>query len=220
MKVNQTRNNTSIVQQNWVEGLYAITPDIENTNDLVEKVDQVLSSGVQFIQYRNKTNAHEQRVHQACAIKKRCQRYGAKLIINDHLDIALAVNADGLHLGSNDITIREARAYLGKHKIIGASCYNQLDLALVAEKEGANYVAFGAFSRTKMNTVKANPDLLIQAKKVLKIPIVAIGGISVTNAALLISNGCDAIAVSNSLFNAVNIPFAVNGFTHLFLVNP
>lgn len=207
-----------MVQQPRIEGLYAITPDIENTNDLIEKVDQVLSSGVQYIQYRNKSIVHEQRVNQACAIKKQCQRYGAKLIINDHLDVALAVNADGIHVGKIDISIQKARTFLGRHKIIGASCYNQIDLALAAEKDGADYVAFGAFyaSRTKMDTIKANPDLLTQAKKVLQIPIVAIGGINVTNAAQLISYGCDAIAVSDGLFNTANIPAVSKEFRHLF----
>lgn len=221
MKVNQTKNKMPVAQRPRIRGLYAITPDIENTSDLIEKVDQVLSSGVQFIQYRNKTILYEQRLCQASAIMELCQRYEAKLIVNDYLDIALAVNADGLHVGKADISIQKARTYLGRHKIIGASCYNQTDLALIAESEGADYVAFGAFyaSRTKMDTAKANPNLLTQAKTVLQTPIVAIGGINVTNAAPLIFYGCDAIAVSDGLFSAAHIPSTVKKLASLFLAN-
>lgn len=218
MTANQIKNKVPITQQSAIKGVYAITPDIENTGDLVEKVDQVLSSGVKYIQYRNKAILYAQRLSQAFAIRELCQRYGAKLIVNDHLDIALAVNADGLHVGKVDVSIQKARTYLGRDKMIGASCYNQINLALIAEKEGADYVAFGAFyaSKTKMDTVKANPDLLIQAKKVLQIPIVAIGGIKITNAAPLIFYGCDAIAVSDGLFNAAHIPSTVKKMVSLF----
>lgn len=219
MRVSQIQNEALIMQQFRIKGLYAITPDIECTSDLVEKVNQVLSSGVRYVQYRNKSIIHEQRVDQAYAIMERCKLYGAKLIINDHLDVALAVKADGLHLGKADISIQKARTILGKYKLIGASCYNRIDFAIEAEREGADYVAFGAFyaSKTKKNTFKANPDLLTQAKETLQIPIVAIGGIKITNATSLISQGCDAIAVSDGLFNAVNIESTAKKFSSLFL---
>lgn len=207
------------MQQFRIKGLYAITPDIECTSDLVEKVNQVLSSGVRYVQYRNKSIIHEQRIDQAYAIMERCKLYGAKLIINDHLDVALAVNADGLHLGKADISIQKARTTLGKYKLIGASCYNRIDFALEAEKEGADYVAFGAFfpSLTKPTAVSCPISLLDQIKMKIAVPIVGIGGIQLTNAKTVIQSGCAAIAVCSDLFNSESIKATAVQYSQLFV---
>lgn len=202
-----------------MKGLYAITPDVTDTAQLCVMVRQILSAGVHYVQYRNKIADSGLRLTQAAALAKLCQQFGAFLIINDHYDLALAVNADGVHVGREDIAINEARNYLGQNKIIGVSCYNQLALALEAEKQGADYVAFGAFfhSKTKTNTVSASTELLSEAKKKLSIPIVAIGGITVTNAASLINHGSDSIAVSHGLFASQNIRSVAKQFSRLFL---
>lgn len=202
-----------------VSGLYAITPDIADTTQLCEITHQVLVGGVRYVQYRNKIADSSLRLIQASALAKLCKQYGACLIINDHYDLALAVNADGIHVGKEDISIIEARNYLGPNKIIGVSCYNQLNLALEAENQGADYVAFGAFfhSLTKANTVNASTDLLSEAKKRLKIPIVAIGGITLANAASLINHGSDAIAVCHALFGVQQIRSVAENFSALFL---
>lgn len=202
-----------------VSGLYAITPDIADTTQLGEITHQALVGGVRYVQYRNKIADSHLRLIQASELAKLCKCYGACLIINDHYDLALAVNADGIHVGREDISIIEARNYLGPNKIIGVSCYNQLKLALEAENQGADYVAFGAFfhSLTKANTVNASTDLLSEAKKRLKIPIVAIGGITLANAASLIHHGSDAIAVCHALFGAQQIRSVAENFSALFL---
>ncbi|MEK6595245.1 MAG: thiamine phosphate synthase, partial [Pseudomonadota bacterium] len=137
-----------------ISGLYAITPDLENTNDLLNKVQQALEGRVQLIQYRNKLANEILRRKQAKLLLQLCREYGIPLIINDHLDLAIEIDADGLHVGQDDMSVTKARNQFGQDKIIGASCYNNLNLAVQAEKEGADYVAFGTFfsSLTKPNT--------------------------------------------------------------------
>jgi thiamine-phosphate pyrophosphorylase len=121
-------------------------------------------------------------------------------------------------LGRNDISISEARRTLGNNKIIGASCYNQIELAVKAEDQGADYVAFGAFfaSITKPDAVTASLELLGLAKQKLRKPIVAIGGITLLNASVLIECGGDVIAVSNALFGTQDIQSAAQSFSQLF----
>jgi len=201
-----------------ISGLYAITPDMLDTAALVDATKQVLAGGVQLIQYRNKIAGQSLLREQAEQILQQCRTYGIPLIINDHLDIAIELDVDGLHLGQDDISVSTARHQLGCDKIIGVSCYNRLDLAIRAQAEGADYVAFGAFytSRTKLNTVTAPINLLCQAIPKITVPIVCIGGIDLSNAVTLIEQGCDAIAVSNSLFQANDIQSKTEQFSGLF----
>nr|WP_090692785.1 thiamine phosphate synthase [Nitrosomonas sp. Nm34] len=201
-----------------INGLYAITPDITDTTQLCEMTLQVLAAGVQYVQYRNKIADYRLRLAQANALSKLCKQYGTHLIINDHYDLAIEVDADGIHIGKEDIAITDARDYLGQNKIIGVSCYNQLELALGAERMGADYVAFGAFfcSKTKTNAVRASTDLLSEAKKKLNIPIVAIGGITLANASSLIDHGSNSIAVCHGLFGTQDIQFIAKKFNQLF----
>ncbi len=189
-----------------------------DTAALVDATKQVLAGGVQLIQYRNKIAGQSLLREQAKQILQQCRTYGVPLIINDHLDIAIELDADGLHVGQDDISVSTARHQLGCDKIIGVSCYNRLDLAIQAQTEGADYVAFGAFftSLTKLNTVTAPINLLCQAKQKITVPIVCIGGIDLSNAVTLIEQGCDAIAVSNSLFQVKDIQFTTEQFSGLF----
>lgn len=201
-----------------IRGLYAITPDTSNTVQLCEMVDHVLLGGARLVQYRNKAADCQLRLIQSSAISRLCKSYGVPLIINDHLDLALEIDADGLHVGRDDISVMEARRVMGKEKLIGVSCYNQLNLALSAEKAGANYVAFGAFfpSITKTDAARASISLLDEAKRKLSVPVVAIGGINLGNADELTMNGCDAIAVSHGLFNAHDLKLTAYYFSRLF----
>lgn len=201
-----------------ISGLYAITPEILDTGALVDVTKQVLAGGVQLIQYRNKIAGHLLLREQAEQLLQHCRAYGIPLIINDHLDIAIELDADGLHVGQDDISVSTARHQLGRNKIIGVSCYNRLDLAIQAQEEGADYVAFGAFftSLTKLNTFTAPINLLCQAKQKISVPIVCIGGIDLSNAMTLIEHGCDAIAVSNSLFQVKDIQSTTEQFSGLF----
>jgi len=201
-----------------ISGIYAITPDLTDTTNLVMLTQQALTGGVQLVQYRNKTADNILKLEQATLLSYLCHEFNAALIINDDLDLAIKVGADGVHLGTEDITVTEARRRLGPGKIIGASCYNHLRYAIEAENHGANYVAFGSFfvSITKPGAVSASISLLCQAKQYLQIPVVAIGGIDSENIAELIYKGADAIAVSRSLFNSVNIQFEAKKLSCIF----
>lgn len=201
-----------------IDGLYAITPDIGDTSSLINIAQQCLAGGARLIQYRNKTASAALRLEQAHSLAGLCRQFQVPLIINDHLDLAVEVNADGVHLGGEDCSIFEARRVLGAGKIVGASCYNRLELAFEAEREGADYVAFGAFfaSATKPEAVTASMDLLRHGRTTLHLPMVAIGGITPDTAAGLIQAGATAVAVSSGLFGVSNIQSAAASFAGLF----
>ena len=201
-----------------IAGLYAITPDLADTDDLLYRVRAALSGGARVLQYRNKTATHELRLTQARALQSLCAASGIPLIINDHLDVALAVDAAGLHLGGDDGDIAAARARLGPDKLLGASCYDRLDLAEVALAAGADHVAFGSFfaSSVKPDAVRPPLDLVIRAKKRLAVPVVGIGGITPVNAPQLIGAGIDAIAIISAVFSASDIEAAAREFQSLF----
>lgn len=201
-----------------VGGLYAITPDTEDTDWLCERVHQALSGGVNWLQYRNKKADNRLRLLQARRVHHLCKQFQVPLIINDSVDLAIEIDAEGLHVGKGDVSVAIARYHLGQDKIIGVSCYDQFHRAVEAEKEGADYVAFGAFypSLTKTEACQAPMHLLGTAKKMLSTPVVAIGGINPDNAAKLITSGCDAVAVSYALFGAQDVQFTARQFSELF----
>ncbi|MDQ3186639.1 MAG: thiamine phosphate synthase [Pseudomonadota bacterium] len=201
-----------------IDGLYAITPDVHATSSLAAMTRQVLMGGARLIQYRNKTAGIALRLEQARLLAHLCRKFSVPFIINDHLDLAVEAGADGMHLGQEDVPLAEARRRLGHGKIIGVSCYDRLELAIEAERQGADYVAFGAFfaSITKPGAAAAPIDLLRQAKRILHIPVVAIGGMTSDNAVELIRLGTDAVAASNALYGAANIRSATEKFSRLF----
>lgn len=201
-----------------IRGLYAITLDSTDTANLLAMTELVLAGGATIVQYRNKIADAALRQEQAYLLAQLCRKYQAMFIINDHVDLAIAVDADGVHLGQDDGCISDVRKKLGAEKIIGVSCYNQLNLAVDAAQQGADYIAFGAFfaSLTKPDAVTASTDLLRKAKQKLNVPIVIIGGITLTNAAALIDLGGDAIAVSNALYGTQDIQSAAKAFSQLF----
>lgn len=201
-----------------LRGLYAITPDEKDTAALAAKVRQALRGGAAAVQYRNKAADARLRRRQAQVLLDLCRGAGAPLIVNDDLELALAVSADGAHLGGEDGDLAHARARLGPGKLLGASCYNRLDLALAAQQAGADYVAFGsAFpSPTKPAAVRAPLELLREARMRLAITVVAIGGITPENAGTLIAAGAEAIAVLSALFDAPDIEAAARRFCSLF----
>ena len=204
-----------------IKGLYAVTPDILNTELLCEKVEKVLQGGASLVQYRNKAADAGLRLRQATALLVLCRSFNVPLIINDHLDLCAQIDADGLHLGDTDCDLGAARRLLGEHKILGASCYNRLDLAVQAETAGASYVAFGACfsSSTKPDAENASASLFVDAKHKIKIPLVAIGGITLQNASQVIQAGTSAIAVLDALFNAEDVEAASQQFARLFTYN-
>ena len=201
-----------------IHGLYAITPDIANTDLLLAKVEAALQGGINMLQYRNKTANHKLQTQQARAILPLCRQYNVPLIINDSVKLCLTLDADGVHLGADDGNLAEVRAKLGSSKILGASCYNRFDLALQAQKAGASYVAFGACfsSSTKPNAPVAALDLFTRAKAELNIPIVAIGGITLQNASQVIAAGASAIASINAIFGANDVKLTSQQLSQLF----
>ncbi len=201
-----------------ISGLYAVTPDEQNTGVLVAKVEAALQGGVSVLQYRNKLANHKLQTQQARALLPLCRQYHVPLIINDSIKLCLTLDADGVHLGADDGNLSEARARLGGNKIMGASCYNRFDLALSAQQAGADYVAFGACfaSSTKPHAPVAELDLFARAKSEFTIPSVAIGGITLENAQLAIAAGANSIAVINAIFSADDVKLTTQQFTKLF----
>lgn len=200
-------------------GLYAITDEnLIAADKLMEAVQAALQGGAVMIQYRAKQLSQDVRIQQAHGLRDLCQKFSAPLIINDDLDLALAVHAQGVHLGKDDGDITAARAQLGPESIIGVSCYNQLELAEQAAAQGADYVAFGSFytSPTKPDAVRAEVNLLRQAKARLSLPVCAIGGITAANAGELIDAGADLLAVISEVFGAHDIQASARNFSQLF----
>ncbi len=200
-------------------GLYAITDSkLLSPERMVEAVALAIQGGAVMIQYRDKGDDPMRRQWEASDLSNMCRPLGVPLIINDDVELAAQVMARGVHLGKGDADIASARAKLGPNAIIGVSCYNDLACALAAEKAGADYIAFGSFfpSRTKPSAVKAEAELLRQAKQQLSIPVVAIGGITTDNGAQLVEAGADMLAVITELFGQADVLGAAEKFSRLF----
>ncbi|MFA5984919.1 MAG: thiamine phosphate synthase [Methylococcaceae bacterium] len=200
-------------------GLYAITQTSNKTEQhIIAEVAAAVKGGSVLVQYRDKQQLAASRQQQlANALIALCHPQNIPLIINDNIDLALKTAAAGVHLGQHDANIAEARRRLGDNAIIGASCYNNLELAKIAEAEGADYVAFGRFfpSNSKPLATPADLGTLALAKSALSIPIVAIGGILPTNGAALLAAGADILAVIGGIFDYPAEP-AARAFLPLF----
>jgi len=196
-------------------GLYAITPDEPGTDILVRKVGQALRGGASAVQYRNKSAGPELRLGQGRALAALCRAAGAAFIVNDDLELALELDADGAHLGADDGDLVEARRRLGQAKLLGASCYNRMELAEAAALAGVDYLAFGSVfsSATKPGAVRAPLAIFAEARRRFALPLVAIGGITLQNAPQVFAAGADAVAVISALFDAGDIAERAAGFT-------
>ena len=201
-----------------IAGLYAITPETADTTHLVAAVRAAVQGGARAVQYRSKLADTKLKQAQAVALRAITRDQGAILIVNDSIELALTVDADGAHLGSSDGDWALARATLGPDKLLGASCYDRLDLAQQARDAGADYVAFGSvfLSPTKPGAVRASLDLFRQARTELDLPICAIGGITLANAPAVIAAGAHSLAVVSALFDASDIRAAAHDFARLF----
>ena len=204
-----------------ISGLYAITPEapgIKGTAQLLVNTRAALAGGAQIVQYRSKSPDIAFKHEQAAELLDLCRDFRVPLIINDDVRLAALIDADGVHLGQDDRRLIEARINLGPDKIIGVSCYQDLARALRFEAEGADYVAFGSFypSITKPGARACPLSLLVEAKTQLRLPVVAIGGITLDNAQSLVDAGADAIAVISALFDAPNIEACAQAFSDLF----
>ena len=184
-----------------VAGLYAITPDEDDADALAAKVAAAIDGGASVVQYRNKRAPRPLRRSQAQALARVHAARGGLFIVNDDPDLAVEVDADGVHIGADDPPIEATRARIGPDRLIGVSCYDDPARARAAVDAGADYVAFGSFfaSPTKPQARQANVDLLRRARA-LGVPVVAIGGITVANAPALIGAGASAVAVITEVF--------------------
>lgn len=200
-------------------GLYAITDALLLPDErLTAAVEQAILGGARLVQYRDKSGDGALRSRQAERLNTLCRSHEIPLIINDDVELAARVGAAGVHIGRDDPAFATARARLGEAALIGVSCYDRLSLALDAERAGADYVAFGAFfpSPTKPTEIRAPVGLLREARLSVKVPIVAIGGITLENAPALLEAGADALAVVSAVFAQPDIKAAARRFAALF----
>tara|TARA_B100000683_G_scaffold188182_1_gene181470 strand:- start:146 stop:820 length:675 start_codon:yes stop_codon:yes gene_type:complete len=205
----------------YLNGTYGITPDNLPSEALIEKIRSSLMGGVKILQYRNKGNNWAKKIEEISEIKKICQKYNVPFIINDNLNIALEVDADGLHVGKDDVSIKKARESLGNNKMLGVSCYGDLQRATKAEKLGADYIAFGSFfkSKTKPKAPLIEKNILEKARYICQCPIVAIGGITPENGSELLKNGADMLAVADAIFSSKDCKLNAQKMARLFQVN-
>lgn len=212
-----------------MRGLYAITPELPDTNELIGRVRQAIAGGANVVQYRSKQTAPDIVRTQALALRELTGTTGTLFIVNDDSDLALSVGADGVHIGRDDADvnaisrIRQEYANRPAHNrskrfMVGVSCYNEMTRAQTAVAAGADYIAFGSFfpSPTKPQALRADAALIRSAKAKFTVPVVAIGGITIDNAHQLISANVDAVAVISGLFDADDIEQRAREFTNLF----
>jgi thiamine-phosphate pyrophosphorylase len=202
-----------------LRGLYAITPDEIDSSRLERSVRTLFGAAARqcaALQYRNKSAGEAVRLQQARRLAALARASGVPFIVNDDVRLAIAVDADGVHLGRDDGDLGGARAAL-RGKLLGVSCYDSIAAARRAVAAGADYVAFGSVfpSATKPDAVRA-PLRLFEEAKVLAVPLVAIGGITPQNAGEVLRAGADALAVISALFDAPDVGARAQEFGRLF----
>ena len=201
-----------------MRGLYLVTPNWDDTARLMDVTAAALAAGAALVQYRHKDASPELRREQATALLALCRRHHTPFIVNDHLDLCLGLDADGLHVGGTDMSVAAARAALGPEKIVGASCYGDLQLAHAAWQAGASYVAFGGFypSPVKKYSFVTAPSVIAEARAQIAVPVVVIGGMTPDNAAPLVAQGAHMVAAITSIYGAADPAAAAHQFQALF----
>jgi len=182
--------------------IYLISPNKIYKNFYRDLRKILKSNKIAFFQLRLKKDSYDNKIKIAKKIKIICKAFAVKFLINDDPKLAYQVNADGCHLGQNDMALNDARKIL-KKKIIGVTCHNSISLAKIAIKNNADYLAFGAFNITKTKKVRfrANVGVIKKLKKLSDIPVVAIGGINNLNYKKLLLNKADFLAISGYVWN-------------------
>lgn len=203
-----------------LKGLYVITDQKLIPRDrFIETVEKAIRGGAKIIQLREKDTPEEEIIRLGKELLKITRRYGIPLIINDSPKLAMEIGADGVHLGKDDTEISEARKILGGEAIIGVSCYGDIERGLQAEKEGADYLAFGTpfFTPTKADRKPTPFEVLREAKRrITKIPVFAIGGITKENAQSVLETGVDGIAVITAVFSSPDPEEAARNLADFF----
>ena len=190
-----------------LRGLYAITPSWPDSNRVLAAVEAALEGGASAVQLRRKHLAGSALLEEARALAALCRHYGVPLIVNDDPRLALACDAEGVHLGRDDGDVASARMILGRQKLIGVSCYGDVTRVQAAEAAGADYAAMGSLfaSASKPSATPTSLDALREARRATRIALVGIGGIGPDNAALVKEAGADMVAVIGALFESVSI---------------
>jgi thiamine-phosphate pyrophosphorylase len=204
-----------------LRGLYAITPDDRLLPRLSALVEAALRGGVRLIQYRNKQAPAPLRRAQAAEMVRICHAYEAKLIVNDDVWLAIEIGADGAHVGRDDLPghdLATARKALGPKRMLGVSCYNDLERVAAAAEAGADYIGIGSMfpSATKPGATSASLEVLAQARRRFGGPVAAIGGITLKTAPHIIAAGADMVAAASGLFDAIDIDRRAEEFQKLF----
>jgi len=200
-----------------LRGLYAITPECRDTARLVSLVERALDGGAALVQYRAKDADAALAMTQARALLASCRRYGRPLIVNDSVELAASIGADGVHLGRDDADPARARRLMPQ-LIIGISCYDDPARARDARAAGADYVAIGSVfaSPTKPSARRAPLAALGEAARASGLPVAAIGGITLDNARDAIEAGADMLAVISGVFEAPDVAAASRAFAALY----
>lgn len=199
-----------------LRGLYAII-DLDSTREPEKLCESVLAGGARVLQLRAKNRDKGGLVGLAATLRARCSQFGAIFVVNDHVDLALAVGADGVHVGQNDLPVPLVRKIAPASFIVGCST-NNVEEARAAEQAGADYIGVGAMfpTRTKVNTRPAGLERLREIRGVTSLPIAAIGGIDASNAALVVGAGADMISVIGALAKSANPVAAARELSELF----
>lgn len=202
-----------------MRGLYAVTPNWDDTDLLIQATADIIAGGATLVQYRHKTANAAQRLEQASALLSLCRSKKVPFVINDFIELVEQLDADGVHVGGTDEAVIAVRARLGADKIIGASCYGSLELAHQSAADGASYVAFGGFypSLVKKYEVSTPSTIVAQAKLEIAVPIVVIGGMTVENSRVLVKNGADMVAAITSIYAQPDAKQAARNFSDLFV---
>ena len=200
--------------------IYAISDDILMPENLaLEYAREILECGVKFFQFRSKKAVKNEKL--ASEILNLCEKFGAKFIVNDDVKFAKKIGANAVHLGKDDEGIKEAFEILGKDAYVGVSCYNDINLAINAAKNGASYVAFGSVftSPTKPNASKCGLEIVKEAKQILNLPVCVIGGINETNIGSLSHAKPDLIAVISAIYKDGNIKENIKNLQRIIELN-
>lgn len=203
-----------------LRGLYAITPDslCRDAARLQAAVAAALRGGAVLVQYRDKSPGAD-RARNAAMLLALCRDSGARFIVNDDVELAANIGADGVHLGARDAPVPFARERLGARAVIGVSCANRIERAVVAQDQGASYVAFGRFfpSRTKPDAPQADLAVLTAARASLRVPLCAIGGITPELAPQVIAAGADLVAAVEGVFGVRDVEAAARAYATQFV---
>jgi thiamine-phosphate pyrophosphorylase len=205
--------------QATLKGLYVVTPDWDDTARLLAASDAALRGGAAVLQYRHKSADEALRREQASQLLALCRRHGRPFIINDHPQLCVELDADGVHVGGTDAAVAAVRQQVGPERIVGASCYGSVELAQAAQAAGASYVAFGGVypSRIKKYDVTTPADIVSRARAAgVRLPSAVIGGMTRENAQPLAAAGADMVAVISSVYFADDPESAARGFVSLF----